>query len=152
MRVSRRSVEEKSNAFIVQFWQRINENMQLWFMRFMWHEFSICFLFLLHMYFVMFYRPFIIISSWMLLSDRGRIQFTALPWKSIHTLCVSFCLKRIHVYALFILSTVFPLHIISMWLLNFLPILPHEILCVFELISLLMLSFVPYIPKNSVIH
>ena len=48
------------------------------------------------MYFVMFYRSFVIISSWILLSKKGRIQFTALPWESVHVLCF-LLLKRIHV-------------------------------------------------------
>lgn len=87
---------KKTQWFIVYFGQEINKMMQLWFMRFMWYEFSICFFFLFHAYPIMFYSSLIIISSWMFLSKKGRIQFIALPWKSIHPQCVFFCLKRIH--------------------------------------------------------
>jgi hypothetical protein len=35
-------------------------------------------------------------------------------------------------------------------MLNLFPILPHEIICVFDLISPLMLLFVPYSPANLI--
>ena len=88
--------QQSEADIVVTVWQRINEMMQLWFMRFMWCEFGISVFLLFHMCLVMFYISIIIISSWMLLSKKGRIQFTALPWESGHVMCGFFCLKRIH--------------------------------------------------------
>lgn len=94
-----------------------NQIMQLWFLRFLWYEFSNLFFFLFHMYLVMFYHPFMIISNWMLLSMRGRIHviFPAL-WKHSCSVCFLLFEKEFISYSLFSLSTVFPLHNISIFL------------------------------------
>ena len=44
-------------------------------------------------------------------------------------------------------QTVHPLHIISKLMLNFSPILPQDIICVFDYISLFKLFFTPYSPE-----
>ena len=60
-------IREITESFIVQLWQRNNGRMQLWFIRSLWCDFRECFFFLSHMYLVMFFISFIIVSSWKLL-------------------------------------------------------------------------------------
>ena len=94
------------------FWQGFNEKIQLWLLRFLWCGFSICLFFCFIGSLLCFTFHFIIISNWVLLSEKGRIQFTALPWEGIPVLCF-LLFDKDSTISLVNLSAVFSLHIIS---------------------------------------
>ena len=69
----------------------------------------------------------------MFLSEKGKIQLTAFPWRSIHVLCFFLYLKGIHtLMPLSAFLKVLPFHIISVWMLKLLPTLPYGVICAFD--------------------
>ena len=89
----------ENRVSLYSFWQGFNEKIQLWLLRFLWYDIWHMFLLCLIRSLLCSLFHFIIISRWKILSEKGRIQFTALPWE-VFIFYVFFSLIRIQLFPL----------------------------------------------------